>query len=85
MLLCHGVALLKKKNKRKTGESPGLPAGVSGIDSDEETNDTKYPRVICIDCGIKNNIVRYLCRKRVHLTIVPWDFDFITEYMDKVK
>merc|ERR1719334_2385189 len=35
----------------------------------------KQIRIIAIDCGIKNNIIRYLCRKGVHLRVVPWDYD----------
>jgi len=35
----------------------------------------KQIRIIAIDCGIKNNIIRYLCQKGVHLRVVPWDYD----------
>jgi carbamoyl-phosphate synthase/aspartate carbamoyltransferase len=33
-------------------------------------------RVMAIDCGIKNNIIRYLARNpEVTLTVVPWNYD----------
>lgn len=39
--------------------------------------------IVCVDCGMKNNIVRYLLKFHdVTLKIVPWDYDFTTEEMD---
>jgi len=32
--------------------------------------------IILIDCGVKNNIIRYLINRKVKLTVVPWDYDF---------
>ncbi len=34
------------------------------------------PRIVAIDCGIKNNIIRFLARKGVEVTVVPFDYDF---------
>lgn len=34
--------------------------------------DEKY-RVVAIDCGMKQNIVRSLCRHGCHVTVVPWN------------
>ena len=34
------------------------------------------PHVVAIDCGMKNNIVRYLARSGIGLTVVPHDYDF---------
>jgi carbamoyl-phosphate synthase small subunit len=33
-------------------------------------------RIVVLDCGIKNNILRCLLRRDVTITIVPWDYDF---------
>lgn len=33
-------------------------------------------RVVLVDCGAKENIVRMLLDRDVDLTIVPWDYDF---------
>jgi carbamoyl-phosphate synthase, small subunit len=33
-------------------------------------------RVVLIDCGVKNNILRCLIQRDVHLIQVPWDYDF---------
>jgi anthranilate/para-aminobenzoate synthase component II len=33
------------------------------------------PRILAFDCGIKYNIIRYLARKNVELTVVPYDYD----------
>lgn len=39
-------------------------------------------RIIVVDCGIKNNILRNLLKKDVALKIVPWDYDFNKEDYD---
>ena len=33
-------------------------------------------RVVLVDCGAKNNIVRCLLRRGVEVVRVPWDYDF---------
>ncbi|CAM9724691.1 unnamed protein product, partial [Phaeothamnion confervicola] len=32
-------------------------------------------RVLAVDCGIKNNIIRMLVKKGAEVTVVPWDHD----------
>lgn len=39
-------------------------------------------RIIAVDCGMKENIVRSLARKEVTLVRVPWDYDFTKESYD---
>jgi len=39
----------------------------------------KQIRILAIDCGLKNNIIRYLCQKGVALRVVPWDYDINDE------
>ncbi|KNC83910.1 hypothetical protein SARC_03869 [Sphaeroforma arctica JP610] len=34
--------------------------------------------VLAVDCGIKNNIIRQLCLQGAKVTVVPWDYDFLT-------
>ncbi|MBI5152013.1 glutamine-hydrolyzing carbamoyl-phosphate synthase small subunit, partial [Candidatus Peregrinibacteria bacterium] len=36
-------------------------------------------RVICIDCGVKNNSIREFMKRGVTLIRVPWNYDFIAE------
>lgn len=36
------------------------------------------PKVVLVDCGAKNNIVRCLTRRGVEVIRVPWDYDFNT-------
>lgn len=35
-------------------------------------------RVICIDCGVKNNSIREFMKRGVTLIRVPWDYDFVS-------
>jgi carbamoyl-phosphate synthase (ammonia) len=36
-------------------------------------------KVIAVDCGMKFNIIRLLCKRGVELTVVPWDYPFASE------
>jgi carbamoyl-phosphate synthase small subunit len=33
-------------------------------------------KIVLVDCGVKNNIIRCLLERDVELTRVPWDYDF---------
>jgi carbamoyl-phosphate synthase (ammonia) len=39
-------------------------------------------KVLAVDCGIKNNIIRMLVQKGAEVTVVPWDYKF-SEELDK--
>jgi carbamoyl-phosphate synthase small subunit len=41
----------------------------------------KY-KIIVVDCGMKNNILRNLLKKDVTLKVVPWNYDFNKEEYD---
>jgi len=36
-------------------------------------------RVLAVDCGMKNNIIRELVKKGAEVTVVPWDYKFSEE------
>ena len=39
-------------------------------------------RILLIDCGVKNNIIRYLLRFDTTVIRVPWDYDYSNEDYD---
>ncbi len=39
-------------------------------------------RILLIDCGVKNNIIRYLLRFDTTVIRVPWDYDYSNENYD---
>ncbi len=41
-------------------------------------------RVVLIDCGVKNNIIRCLLKRNTTVIRVPWDYDFSNEDFDGV-
>lgn len=41
----------------------------------------KY-RILLIDCGVKNNIIRYFIEKDCTIIRVPWDYDYSQEEYD---
>lgn len=41
----------------------------------QSTNDRSIDQVLAVDCGVKNNIIRILCKKGAEVTLVPWNHD----------
>ena len=41
-------------------------------------------KVLLIDCGVKNNIIRCLLKRDVQVIKVPWDYDFSSEEYDGI-
>ncbi len=39
-------------------------------------------KVIVVDCGIKNNIIRNLIKRNLTVIRVPYDYDFLTQFFD---
>ena len=39
-------------------------------------------KIICIDCGIKENIIRNLIKRGAEVKVVPWNYDFSKEKYD---
>lgn len=33
-------------------------------------------KVVLVDCGVKENIIRHLIKRGLNVTLVPWDYDF---------
>ena len=44
---------------------------------------SKY-KVVLVDCGVKNNIIRCLVKRDINVVRVPWDYDFNKEDADAV-
>ncbi len=43
----------------------------------------KY-RILLIDCGVKNNIIRHLLKRDTTIIRVPWDYDYSNEQYDGI-
>jgi len=41
-------------------------------------------RVVIVDCGVKNNIIRAFLRRDISVLRVPWNYDFSAEAVDGV-
>jgi len=41
-------------------------------------------KIILVDCGVKNNIIRAFLRRNFTVTRVPWDYDFLQEEADGI-
>ncbi len=41
-------------------------------------------RVVLVDCGVKNNIIRCLLRRNTTIVRVPWNYDFTVEEYDGI-
>ncbi len=51
------------------------------IKNKEEYGDGEY-KILLVDCGVKNNIIRRLIRNKATVLRVPWDYDFNAEDFD---
>ncbi len=56
---------------------------IASCQEKEVYGDGKY-RVVMIDCGVKNNIIRCLLERNATVIRVPWDYDFTDEDFDGV-
>ena len=45
-------------------------------------NETGEKRIILIDCGVKNNIIRNLTKRNLQVIRVPYDYNFFDEKFD---
>ena len=41
-------------------------------------------RIIVVDCGVKNNIIRSLLKRNIEVLRVPWDYNFTKERCDGI-
>jgi carbamoyl-phosphate synthase small subunit len=41
-------------------------------------------KVVLVDCGIKNNIIRAFLKRNITVLRVPWNFDFLKEKVDGI-
>ena len=66
----------------KVAEEMGQSSPTAGAVATETPR--RDPMHICaVDCGVKNNIIRFLVTHlRVKVTVVPWDYDFTEDKFD---
>ena len=41
-------------------------------------------KVVLVDCGVKNSIIRAFLRREITVIRIPWDYDFLSERADGV-
>src|SRR3989339_2194660 len=60
-------------------EDPNKRNIVAEVSCKEKTvyNENGKKRIILVDCGAKNNIVRCLVKRNCTVIKVPWDYDFV--------
>ena len=39
-------------------------------------------KILCLDCGIKENIIRNLVKRGAEVKVVPWNYNFRNEKYD---
>ncbi len=81
----HGVMLGQLVEHGDAGEfvDPNAENLVAGVSPKEvRTYGTGPIKIVAVDCGMKENIVRKLARPETTVVRVPWDFDFTAEDYD---
>jgi len=62
---------------------PAGPAPGADLEVNAQMPSGAPVHILAVDCGMKNNIVRYLVNVlRVKVTSVPWDYDFTKDEFD---
>lgn len=56
---------------------------IASTDKKEVYGDGEH-KVVLVDCGVKNNIIRCLLKRNATVIRVPWDYDFTQEEYDGV-
>jgi carbamoyl-phosphate synthase (ammonia) len=39
-------------------------------------------KIVCVDCGIKENIIRNLVKRGAEVKLVPWNYNYTNEKYD---
>jgi len=81
----HGVLLgeLVQSGKPKGFKDPNEENLVARVSiKKKKTYGKERPRIIAVDCGMKENIVRSLVARGATVIRVPWDYDFNKEKYD---
>ena len=83
----RGVMLGKIINEKDIKfEDPNKRNLVSEVSTDKKViyNKGAKRRIILIDCGVKNNIIRSLINRNSEVVRVPWDYNFSKEEYDGI-
>lgn len=70
------VHYVPEQSSAVAAEGVGEGGRVASCSPDEELQSSIHKRVVLVDCGVKNNIIRCLLRRGVEVIRVPWDYDF---------
>lgn len=67
-------------------ENPNKRNLVAEVSCDKKIvyNEKGGARILLVDCGVKNNIIRSLLRRNAAVIRVPWDYDFSKEDYDGI-
>ncbi len=58
---------------------------VKEVSIQEKVTYKKGPtKIILVDCGVKNNIIRHFLQRDITIIRVPWDYDFLNEEFDGI-
>jgi carbamoyl-phosphate synthase small subunit len=72
----HGKVSLKDPNKRNLAAEASIKQPI--------VYEKGKKRIILVDCGTKNSIIRAFLRRNFTVARVPWDFDFEQEKVDGI-
>ncbi len=80
-----GVMLGKIENGNRVElEDPNLRNLVAEVSVSQKItcNSGGKRKIVLVDCGVKNNIIRNLVMRDCEVIRVPWDYDFLSEDFD---
>jgi len=73
------------KDEKIQFKNPNLKNLVAEVSIDKPILYKKGPKkIILVDCGVKNNIIRAFIKRNFTVLQVPWNYDFFTEKFDGI-
>lgn len=81
----HQNLVAKVSCQKKILYLPKAPSSSSQHSSQHSsTSQNTNLKIIMVDCGVKNNIIREFLQRDITVLRVPWDYDFTKEQYDGV-
>ena len=78
----EGVNFVEQVSCKEIVESKAAEYTAADADHLAPLRKPNGKKVVLVDCGVKNNIIRCLLRRGVDVIRVPWDYDFNTLEFD---
>lgn len=83
-LRSKGVMKGQISSDKKKPRIKSLPQAFVSVEEPKIYNDKYAKKIILVDCGVKENIIRSLLKYKIQIKQVPYDYDYSQEKYDGI-